>query len=197
MKEAGTKLRETLLDIDFGLQDSFCDSTDLKASWERTMIPAPFLSFLAALFHIPKYKLFRSKATDLDELIQTLDNNEDLLTDADVSQQQEQEENWATHHKSTQLHCLFQVMAYNIHSGLKRTPLHMMLGHALYARDNSTKHRWQSGVMKGCFPWQLISIFMRQIISRICSFAWVHSIGHVYCLGAKVSSSEAQVLMTH
>lgn len=31
MREAGTKLRVVLLDIDFGLQDSFCDSTDFKS----------------------------------------------------------------------------------------------------------------------------------------------------------------------
>lgn len=32
MGEAGTWLRGALLDVDFGLQDSFCDSTELKAS---------------------------------------------------------------------------------------------------------------------------------------------------------------------
>ena len=36
MREAGIKLTETLLNVDFRLQDSFCDSTDLKASWETT-----------------------------------------------------------------------------------------------------------------------------------------------------------------
>ena len=36
-------------------------------------------------------------------------------------------------HSSTQPHCLFQMNVYNIHSGVKKTPLHMMLGHALYA----------------------------------------------------------------
>ena len=35
-------------------------------------------------------------------------------------------------HNSTQPHCLFQMIVYNIHSGVKKTPLHMMLGHALY-----------------------------------------------------------------
>ena len=29
------------------LQDSFCESTDLKASWARTMMPLPLLMFLA------------------------------------------------------------------------------------------------------------------------------------------------------
>jgi len=50
---------------------------------------------------------------------------------------QEQQENWVRDHKSSQLHCLFQMLVYNIHSGTKLTPMHMMLGHALYARDRS------------------------------------------------------------
>ena len=45
MKEAGTCMREALMEVDFGLQDSFCDIADLKASWERTMMPAPVLTF--------------------------------------------------------------------------------------------------------------------------------------------------------
>ena len=39
-------------------------------------------------------------------------------------------------HKSTQLHCVFQ-MIHNIHSGVKKTPSHLMLGNAFYARDRS------------------------------------------------------------
>lgn len=31
MREAGTQLRKVLKGVDFGLQDSFCDSTDLKS----------------------------------------------------------------------------------------------------------------------------------------------------------------------
>lgn len=144
MKEAGTKLRESLMDVDFGLQDSFCDSTDLKASWERTMMPAPLLTFLSALFKVPKHKLFRSSVKDLEELIDPLedeegeppDENQQYPTQEEQPPEEEQE-NWVIDHKSTQLHCLFQILVYNIHNGAKKTPLHMMLGHALYARDRS------------------------------------------------------------
>ena len=69
MREAGAKLREALIDVDFGLQDSFCDSTDLKASWERTMMPAPLLTFLSALFKVPKHKLFQSSVRNLEDLL--------------------------------------------------------------------------------------------------------------------------------
>ena len=74
MQEAGTQLRKVLKDVDFGLQDSFCDSTDLKSSWERTRIPGPLLTFLSALFKVPKYKLFQSSAHDIEELLQPLED---------------------------------------------------------------------------------------------------------------------------
>ena len=50
---------------------------------------------------------------------------------------QAHQENRMRDHNSTQPHCLFQMIVYNIHSGLKKTPLHMMLGHALYAMDSN------------------------------------------------------------
>ena len=33
LKEAASQIREALLNVDFGLQDSFCDSNDLRESW--------------------------------------------------------------------------------------------------------------------------------------------------------------------
>ena len=54
MREEGTKLRESLMSIDFGLQDSLCDSADLKALWERIMMPLPVQTFLSAVSKVPK-----------------------------------------------------------------------------------------------------------------------------------------------
>jgi len=47
------------------------------------------------------------------------------------------QEKWMTDRKSTQLHCLFQMLVYTLHNGVKKMPLHTMLRHALYARDRS------------------------------------------------------------
>ena len=126
-------------------------TNDLKASWEGTMMPAPLLTFLASLFKIPKHKLFKSSIEDLEELIQPLED-EDITSEGKFSQEQQfsqddlpsdqqqpsqEQDIWARDHNSTQVHCLFQMLVYNIHRGKKKTPLHMMLGHALYARDRS------------------------------------------------------------
>ena len=107
------------------------------------MMPVPLLTFLAALFQVPKHTLFRSKVQDLDELFQPLENvEEDDVPQINQSAQgeqplQEQHYNWLRDHRSAQLHCLFRMIVYNIHSGVKRTTLHMMLGHALDAGDRS------------------------------------------------------------
>ena len=118
------------------LQDSFCDSTDLKASWERTMMPLPLLMFLAALFQVPKHMLSRMKVRELGKLFQPLENDEYLPNQpAHEEQPLQEQENRMRDHNSTQPHCLFQMIVYNIHSGVNKTPLHMMPGHALYAID--------------------------------------------------------------
>ena len=101
------------------------------------MMPLPLLMFVAALFQVPKHMLSRMKVRDLDELFQPLENDE-FLPQMNQSAQEEQplqahQENRMRDHNSTQPHCLFQMIVYNIHSGVKKTPLHIMLGHALYA----------------------------------------------------------------
>ena len=105
------------------------------------MMPLPLPMVLAALFQVPKHMLSRMKVRDLDELFQPLENDE-FLPQMNQSAQEEQplqsqQDNRMRDHNSTQLHCLFQMIVYNIHIGLKKTPLHMMLGHALYAIDSN------------------------------------------------------------
>ena len=103
------------------------------------MMPLPLIMFLAALFQVPKHMLSRMKVRDLDELFQPVENDEFLPNQPAQEEQplQAQQENRMRDHNSTQPHCLFQMIVYNIHSGVNKTPLHMMLGHALYAIGNN------------------------------------------------------------
>ena len=48
----GKTLRHILMNVDFGLQVSFCDSADLRAALEDTLMP-PLLLHLGALFNVP------------------------------------------------------------------------------------------------------------------------------------------------
>ena len=74
------------------------------------MMPTPLLTFLAALFKVPKHKLFRSSITDLEELINPLDPDENQEEEQQHTQHEsvpeQQPETWVRDHKSTQLHTL-------------------------------------------------------------------------------------------
>ena len=49
LRESGTLLRELLQDVDFGLDDKFCDVEEIKNSRENTHMPEGLLTFLPPL----------------------------------------------------------------------------------------------------------------------------------------------------
>ena len=108
----------------------------LKASWESTLVPTPFLTFYAILFRIPKHKLFQSSTDDLEDL-QAQEAHEVDQQDAEQDQSDKEQQTWTiSDHKSTQLHCLFQTLVYMLLSGKQITPLHIMLGHTIHGMDH-------------------------------------------------------------
>ena len=52
VKVAAKVIRSKLFNVDFGLQDKFCDAEELKHSLRTTKIPDELLSFFAELFNI-------------------------------------------------------------------------------------------------------------------------------------------------
>ena len=52
VKECAKILRDCLLEYDFGLEDRFCDASDLRAAWDNIVIPKPVLDFLKVLFNV-------------------------------------------------------------------------------------------------------------------------------------------------
>ena len=44
-------IRQSLLDIDFDLQDRFCDANDLRTSWNAVSVPELSLKFMATLYN--------------------------------------------------------------------------------------------------------------------------------------------------
>ena len=40
-----------MLNVDFGLQDTFCDAHDIESAWNGTEVPADVLRFFGALFN--------------------------------------------------------------------------------------------------------------------------------------------------
>ncbi|KAK7069516.1 hypothetical protein SK128_018152, partial [Halocaridina rubra] len=51
IRECATIIMQCLLEVDFDMQDRFCDATDLKTSWNTVPIPEPLLRFLGALYN--------------------------------------------------------------------------------------------------------------------------------------------------
>ena len=94
------------------------------------------------MYNVPKHKLFHTSAKDLDELVNPFEEDEDgeendQPGNAPGDTEDEEQVGWIADNKSTRLHCLFQMMYYGLHNGTKKTPMHMMFGHSLYARDRS------------------------------------------------------------
>ena len=50
IQECAEVIRQSLLAVDFDLQDRFCDANDLKKAWNCTSIPDPLLKFFGTLF---------------------------------------------------------------------------------------------------------------------------------------------------
>ena len=57
IKSGALDIRRALLDVDFGLNDKFCDADELKDSWKNIQVPEVLLSFFATLFNIKKMSL--------------------------------------------------------------------------------------------------------------------------------------------
>ena len=128
MREPGTQLRNALSDVDFGLQDSFCDNADLRASWEKQQCPRLLLIFY------PPFLIFQNRSYfAARQMILQQSENEDDISTADASQSVdtpdvETPQLCGRDNKSI-LNWLFQILCYNLNNGVMRTPLHMMLGH--------------------------------------------------------------------
>ena len=51
INECATFLRNSLLSVDFGLQDKLCDAHDLESAWNGTEVPEDVLRYFSALFN--------------------------------------------------------------------------------------------------------------------------------------------------
>lgn len=122
VKEAGNIIRQAMQNIDFGLQDKFCDATELRLSWEKTKMPDVLLTFFSSLFKINKSHLLHIDQKDIEK-----DDEDDTDCDDKATQKQ----------NSVQLHSLFQIIYYEMFHGQRKTPLHMMTAHSIYDKCKS------------------------------------------------------------
>ena len=108
IKEAAVEMRNALLNMDFNLDNKFCDAHELQDSWRNTVVPDTLMTFLSALFNMKKISLLK-QYHDEDE--------DEEKTESNVT---------------AKLMSLIQIMYYKINHGKKKTPLHVMNSHAIY-----------------------------------------------------------------
>ena len=63
------------MNVDFGLNNSFCNANDLEEAWRKTIMPSELASMLSALCKIPKYKLLGSPDRMTTEVINMNDTD--------------------------------------------------------------------------------------------------------------------------
>ena len=105
IKSAALDIRRALLDVDFGLNDKFCDADELKDSWKNPQVLEVLLSFFATLFNIKKTSLAKYD----------FDSGSDPLHD----DEKEEDDN------PVKIKSIFHIIYYQIHHGRKICPLYI------------------------------------------------------------------------
>ena len=141
-KQAGKMIRDALKKVDFGLQDSFCDSDDLNDSWNQTRMPECLIEFFTTVLNTRKADLISSNRTSS---VADSDENEGDETDYESEDEDNNLENsegisgprvGSTKKKRMPkvrlANSFFQTLFYAVHNGKKKTPLHTMMAHLVY-----------------------------------------------------------------
>ena len=110
-------LRSSLLNVDFGLQDKFCDAHDLESAWNGTEVPEDLLRFFGALFNFSH--------TDFNHPGSQTQSNDHDTEKISLSRRRK-------------MVALFQTFYYVIHNGHKRTPMHIMNAQAIHETCKSS-----------------------------------------------------------
>ena len=143
-KQAGKMIRMALKQVDFGLQDSFCDSNDLNDSWDQTRMPECLIEFFTSLLNMRKSDLIGSNRNSLVDDIDTEDHEND-----EMNHESEDEDHNLNEREDTSIprvasrkkkkkpkvrlaNSFFQTLFYAVHNGQKKTPLHTMMAHHVY-----------------------------------------------------------------
>lgn len=112
VKDCAQILRASLKQVEFDLQDRFCDAADLEKAWNDISIPDPVKLFFCELFGL-KHSDFGDPEYE--------DHSENLSQVKSES-----------YERVKKVLALFQIIYYDIHNGHKRTPLHMMIAQAIH-----------------------------------------------------------------
>ena len=120
IKSAAKSIHTALKQVDFKLQDRFCDAEELKQSWLNTKIPDELLTFFSELFDIKKTKLIEEYHNETV--------SDDVKNDAKNDQ---------FPRKYSKIGSSFQILYYDLHNGYKKTGLDIMNACEIYEKCKS------------------------------------------------------------
>lgn len=111
IKESAKIIKQSLYQINFDLEDKFCDENNLSIAWDGMQIPSPLLTFFSELFNFNEnyFEDSNEQHSDTDE--------DDPLPPPKTSK-------GCSKTKTLKIKSLFQMMYYVMHGGKKK--LHYM-----------------------------------------------------------------------
>ena len=121
IKTAAATIRQSLLVLDIGLDDKFCDAEELKEAWRKKVMPN-------VLFNILR---LRNLLQGVDEGSCANMDNENGNNDADQTGMDERMESFFENQNFTKIHAMFQILFYFVHKGQKKTPLAVITGNTI------------------------------------------------------------------
>ena len=132
MKDAAIKIRQAFLNMNFNLGDKFCHSEKLQNPCRNTNTLDAIVSFFAELFNMSKTHLLKDINSDeVDKPDETFDEYE--FNQSSSSDEQKNPRLL----KSIKIKSMLQILHYNIHSGRKLTPFHVMNSEQVHERCRS------------------------------------------------------------
>ena len=103
IKECANILSDAMKNVNFNLNDKFCDECDLRLAWENIDIPDSFVSFFSTFFNFKMKNIYSEE-----------ENNDPSSSRNDVT--------------LLRIKALFQIMYFLKYKGPQKTPLHILLG---------------------------------------------------------------------
>ena len=119
IRQCAEMIRQCLLELDFDLQDRFCDVNDLETATANMVIPEPILKFFATLYNFDMNSFENTSKRLMKGAADVVGDESDCGTRVSEA-------------KCRQVQGLTQTLYYILHRGRKRTPMHIMNSQAIY-----------------------------------------------------------------
>ena len=127
------KIRQALLHFDFDLQIKFCDTLDLKESWNDMKILDDILTFLCSLVNCNLNDLAKQRQSICDDFSDEDDDDDDNSG----GESNTNNESYAQVSKWREIKSLFQILYFTVHNGKRRSPLPLLCAEGVHATCKS------------------------------------------------------------